>query len=454
MEYISRLAIDLAKLDHVSPARLAAFEILRRVEDGAFSSVVLAAKEEDLNAADGGLCHELVLGVLRWQSQLDKIIEYYADRKVNSLDLGVRLALRLGLYQLRFLTRVPASAAVNESVNLVGHARLRSAQGLVNAVLRRATRERDYDPAAGISDPIEEIAVQTSHPVWLIQRWVRSFGIEETRSFAQANNQTPPTALRIVHSRANESDLLTKLRSAGATVEPSPIAPGAWRVSDAQSLLRQLASVGEVYLQDEASQLVAGVLEPQAGQQVLDLCAAPGGKTTQIADLVRDRALIVAADLSPRRLNTVAKTSMVQQLTSIKCLVLDATRPLPFPAGVFDRVLVDAPCSGTGTLRHNPEIRWRISADDIQSLSARQKQLLLNAASVVKPGGRLIYSTCSVELDENEEVVSSFLGRDGRFRLIRVPVDSSLLTQSGSARTWPQRHGSDGFFIAAFERKK
>jgi 16S rRNA (cytosine967-C5)-methyltransferase len=453
MEYISRLAIDLAKLNHVSPARLTAFEILRRVEDGAFSSVLLAAKEEDLNAADRGLCHALVLGVLRWQLQLDKIIEYYADRKVNGLDLGVLLALRLGLYQLRFLTRVPASAAVNESVNLVGHARLRSAQGLVNAVLRRATREHDYDPVAGISDPIEEITIQTSHPAWLIQRWASSFGVEETRSFAQANNLTPPTALRIVHSRANESELLTKLRSAGAIVEPSPIAPGAWRVSDAQSSLRQLASVGEVYLQDEASQLVARVVEPQAGQHILDLCAAPGGKTTQIADLVRDRALIVAADLSPRRLSTVSKTSMAQQLTSIKCLVLDATRPLPFPAAVFDRVLVDAPCSGTGTLRHNPEIRWRISAEDIQSLSARQKQLLLNAASAVKPGGRLIYSTCSVELDENEAVVSSFLGRDDRFRQIRVPVDSSLLTQSGSARTWPQRHGSDGFFIAAFERR-
>jgi 16S rRNA (cytosine967-C5)-methyltransferase len=391
--------------------------------------------------------------VLRWQLQLDKIIEYYADRKVNSLDLGVLLALRLGLYQLRFLTRIPDSAAVNESVNLVGHARLRSAQGLVNAVLRRATRERDYDPAAGISDPIEEIAIQTSHPAWLIRRWASSFGVEETRLFAQANNQTPPTALRIVHSRANESDLLTKLRSAGAIVEPSPIAPGAWRVSDAQASLRHLVSIGEVYLQDEASQLVALAVEPRAGQQVLDLCAAPGGKTTQIADLVRDRALIVAADLSPRRLRTVAKTSIAHQLTSIKCLVLDATRPLPFPTGVFDRVLVDAPCSGTGTLRHNPEIRWRISEEDIQSLSARQKQLLLNAASMVKPGGRLIYSTCSVELDENEEVVSSFLGRDDCFRQIGVPVDSSLLMQSGSARTWPQRHGSDGFFIAAFERR-
>ena len=453
MEYISRLAIDLAKPNNVSPARLAAFEILRRVEDGAFSSVLLAAKEEDLNAADRGLCHELVLGVLRWQLQLDKVIEYYADRKVNGLDLGVLLALRLGLYQLRFLTRVPASAAVNESVNLMAHARLRSAQGLVNAVLRRATRERDYDPVAGISDPIEKIAIQTSHPGWLVQRWASSFGVEETRSFAQANNQTPPTTLRIVHSRANESDLLSKLRSAGAIVEASSITPGAWRVSDAQSSLRHLASVGDVYLQDEASQLVARVVEPEPGQQVLDLCAAPGGKTTQIADLARDHALIVAADLSPRRLGIVEKTSVAQRLTSIKCLVLDATRPLPFPDGLFDRVLVDAPCSGTGTLRHNPEIRWRISAEDIQSLSARQKQLLLNAASSVKPGGRLIYSTCSVELDENEEVVSSFLGREGRFGQIPVPVDSSLLTPSGSARTWPQRHGTDGFFIAAFERR-
>ncbi len=433
---------------------MAAFEILRRVEDGAFSSVLLAADREDLKAVDRALSHELVMGVLRWQLQLDRIIEHYSNRKVRSLDPGVRLALQLGLYQLRFLSRVPASAAVNESVNLVGRARLRSAQGLVNAVLRRATREPDYDPAADISDPIQQIAIQTSHPGWLIDRWVRSLGIEEAKQFADANNQNPPTAIRIVRSRASESDALVKLRLAGALVEASPVADGAWRVAGGQVLLRDLARTGEIYLQDEASQLVARSLGVRPGDRVLDLCAAPGSKTTQIADLSCDRALIVAGDLSARRLGTVVKTAARHQLISIKCLQLDASRSLPFQQGLFDRVLVDAPCSGTGTLRHNPEIRYRISAADIEDLSARQKTLLHHASKAVKPGGRLIYSTCSVESEENEGVVSTFLSTNECFRQIPVAASPSLLTQSGSARTWPQRQGSDGFFITALEREK
>jgi 16S rRNA (cytosine967-C5)-methyltransferase len=447
------LAIALAKVNEVSRARVSAFEILRRVEDGAFSSVLLASEDDELKSVDRALAHELVLGVLRWRLQLDRIIEHYAERKVQSLDPGVRIALQMGLYQLRFLSRVPASAAVNESVNLVGRARLRSAQALVNAVLRRATRESDYDAAAGISDPIQRIAIQTSHPVWLIERWVRSSGLDEAQAFARANNQQPETTMRVVRTRASESDVLSKLRSAGALVKASGIAEGAWRVSGAQALLREMAQTGELYLQDEASQLVGRVLDARPGDRVLDLCAAPGSKTTQIADLATDRAFIVAADLSARRLETVATTATRQKLTSINCVQLDATRPLPFGKDLFDRVLVDAPCSGTGTLRRNPEIRYRITAADIEDLSTRQKTLLLHASNVVKPGGRLIYSTCSVEPEENEEVIGSFLANDDRFGQLPIAVSPSLLTHSGSARTWPQTHGSDGFYIAAFERR-
>ena len=448
------MAIDLAKVKSVSPARLAAFDILRKVEDGAFSSVLLATKDEDLKQVDRALCHELVLGVLRWQLQLDRIIEHYANRSIDNLDLAVRLALRLGLYQLRFLSRVPASAAVNESVNLVAHARVRSAQGLVNAVLRRAALEPDYDPAADTRDVIERIAIETSHPVWLIERWAHTFGLEECRGFASTNNQTPPTAIRVVSARASETDVLSKLRLAGATVTASQVTEGAWRVSGAPSLLRDLARAGEVYLQDEASQLVARVVGAAPGERVLDLCAAPGGKTTQMADLAGGRCFVVASDVSRRRLKTVTETAASHGLSGIRCLTLDASQPLPFRDGLFDRVLVDAPCSGTGTLRRNPEIRYRITAEDIPNLSTRQKQFLFNAASVVKPGGRLIYSTCSVEPEENEEVVETFLGMTDRFRQTPVPVNSFLLTQSGSARTWPHLQGTDGFFIAAFERTR
>ncbi|HKE58472.1 MAG TPA: transcription antitermination factor NusB, partial [Pyrinomonadaceae bacterium] len=184
----------MAKVNDVSPARRVAFEILRKVSDGGFSSTLLAASEPELEPLDRALCHELVMGVLRWQLQLDKLIAHYANRQITGLDLPVLLALRLGLYQLRFLSRVPASAAVNESVNLVGRARLKSAQPFVNAVLRRATREPDYDPAKGVADACERIAIQTSHPVWLIEGWSKAFGLTETQLFARANNQTPVTS--------------------------------------------------------------------------------------------------------------------------------------------------------------------------------------------------------------------------------------------------------------------
>ena len=442
------------KSNSVSPARLAAFEILLRVEGGAYVAVLLASREEELKPQDRALCHELVMGVLRRQLWLDRLVEHYANRKVAELDVAVRVVLRMGLYQLRFLSRVPASAVVNESVNLVHFARLRSAGGLVNAVLRRATREPEVDPAASIPDPIERVAVATSHPPWLIERWTRAFGAEETDAFARANNEPPPIAFRVVNTRVPEADVCERLRESGAELVPSKIVNGAWRLTGAGSLLAALAAEGEVYIQDEASQLVATMLDVRPGQRVLDLCAAPGSKTTQIADRALDSAMIVAADLHRHRLRTIVSTAKLHGLRSIHCLRLDGLQSLPLREKSFDRVLVDAPCSGTGTLRRNPEIRWRISAADIGDLSGRQKQLLFQAAPTVKPGGRLIYSTCSVEPDENEDVVQTFLENNETFRLGQLPLDSSLLTSAGAAaRTWPHREGTDGFFICALERK-
>jgi 16S rRNA (cytosine967-C5)-methyltransferase len=446
------LAIDLAKVNEVSSARRVAFEILRKVSGGGFSSVLLAASEPELEQLDRALCHELVMGVLRWQLQLDKLIAHYANRQIAGLDLPVLLALRLGLYQLRFLSRVPASAAVNESVNLVGRARLKSAQPFVNAVLRRATREADYDPASEVKDPVERIAIQTSHPLWLIERWSKAFGRDETESLARANNQTPATSFRVVHSRASEADVLAKLSSAGASLERSTVAEQAWRISGSLPALRELSAEGKIYLQDEASQLLAQLVEPLPGERVLDLCAAPGGKTTHLADVADDRALIVAADLSARRLQTIAHNIALQHLKSVHLLRLDAGKALPFNEGSFDRVLVDAPCSGTGTLRHNPEIRWRITAEDIQDLAAQQKVFLSNASRLVKRGGRLVYSTCSLELEENEGVVSNFLKDTESFRQIPSVAAMSLTSESGAVRTWPHHQGTDGFFIAVFER--
>ncbi len=435
----------------VSPARLAAFEILRRVDDGAYASVLLATKAEALSSADRALAHELVMGVLRWQLWLDSLTEYYSGRKTATLDLAVRIALRLGLYQLRFLTRIPASAAVNESVNLTRLGRLRSAASFVNAVLRRATREPEHNPATAAANPLERLAIETSHPIWLIDRWSKAFGLEETRALAAANNQAAPVAFRIVANRTTEPEVLGQLRDSGASLFASEIAKGAWRISGGGGRLRELSQTGQVYFQDEASQLVSEVLEVQSGDRVLDVCSAPGGKTTQIAS--SGAVKVVAADLHDHRLRTLTSTAKLQGLANIQPVVLDAREALPFSENCFDRVLVDAPCSGTGTLRHNPEIRWRISAEDIRNLSGLQKQLLVNASRLVRAGGRLVYSTCSVEPEENEKVVTDFLQQGDQFVQLDLRTKSSLTTASGAVRTWPQRDGADGFFIAAFERR-
>jgi 16S rRNA (cytosine967-C5)-methyltransferase len=441
----------------VSPARRAAFEVLRRVEEeGAFAAPLLANLPEGLSPEDRGLAYELTLGVLRRQLWLDRVVENFSGRKTGKLDAPVRLALRMGLFQLRFLTRVPAHAAVNESVQMAHASGFRSAAPFINAVLRRATREPDYDPADGIEDPLERIAVATSHPPKLIRRWAAAFGVEEAESFAKANNDSAPAAFRVNTLKADPAALIEKLRAEGLSIAPSRVAPGAWRVeggTGASAALRGLAAEGLVYMQDEASQLVAHVLGAAPGERVLDACAAPGSKTTHVAALAEGRAL-VAADLHQHRLRVVGETCARLGVVGISLVALNAEVALPFAEETFDRVLVDAPCTGTGTLRHNPEIRWRLSHDSFRELPAVQGRILSEAARCLRRGGRLVYSTCSVEREENEEVVAAFLQAHTDFKQVEAaPASAPLLLPDGAARTWPQRDDVDGFFVAAIVKQ-
>ena len=441
----------------VSPARRAAFEVLRRVEEeGAYAAPLLANLPEGLSPEDRGLAYELTLGVLRRQLWLDRVVEHFSGRKVGKLDAAVRLALRMGLFQLRFLARVPAHAAVNESVQLAHSKGFRSAAPFVNAVLRRATREPDFDPAGGIEDPLERIAVETSHPPKLIRRWAAALGVEEAASFARANNDPAPAAFRVNTLKSDPNTLIEKLRAEGLTVTPSRVAPGGWRVeggAGAGALLRGLAAEGLVYMQDEGSQLVAHVLGARPGERVLDACAAPGSKTSHVAALAGGRALVVAGDLHRSRLRVVAETCARLGVAGVNLVALNAEAPLPFADETFDRVLVDAPCTGTGTLRHNPEIRWRLSLESFKELPAVQGRILSEAARVLRRGGRLVYSTCSVEREENEEVVAAFLQSHADFkRAEAAPAPAPLLLPDGAARTWPQRDDADGFYVAALER--
>jgi 16S rRNA (cytosine967-C5)-methyltransferase len=456
----------------VSPARRAAFEILRRVEeDNAYSSALLAAAGNELSAKDRALAHELVLGVLRRRLWLDRTIEYFAARRIEKLDLPVVLALRIGLYQLKFLSRIPPSAAVNESINLVRAARLKSAASFANGVLRQATREPEYNPAANVDDPIEKLSIDASHPRWLIERWISQFGFDEASALAHANNITPPITFRFTTkacSQPQQRKLIQELRAAGAELQPSLITQNSWRLirtktvegaedagepqAKTPALLRELSDNGLIYFQDEGSQLVAQLVNAQSGQRVLDVCAAPGSKSTLLALLAPD-ATIFAGDLYEHRAGTIRQFASQQQAGNIQPIVYDATQDLPFPNRSFDRVLVDAPCSGTGTLRHNPEIRWRLQSSDIAELSAKQKSILAHAAEMVRRGGVLIYSTCSLENEENEAVVADFRERHPDFEVCPLNAPQSLLTRAGDVRTWPHHGDTDGFFVTGFQRK-
>jgi 16S rRNA (cytosine967-C5)-methyltransferase len=442
--------------ESVSPARRWAYDILRRVEtERAYASVLVAAlAESDLSREDRALAQEIVLGVLRWQRSLDYFVERYSARTSDRFDLPVLIALRIGLYQLRHLTRIPQSAAVNESVNLVKRARTASAGGLVNAVLRKAAANLAEEAGLGIADPLERASVELSHPTWMLDRWQAALGGDETRQLALANNAPATTAFRVNTLRTTVNEALADLKVQGVITRESDLAPGAFVVqSGPASVISQAAQRGLIYVQDQASQLVSILLEPSSAHRVLDLCAAPGSKASHIAALAEDKAWIVACDLHPQRLTTLRATCQRLGVESVDALALDAAQALPFVEGAqkFDRVLVDAPCSGTGTLRGNPEIKWRLSLEDITRLAELQFRLLQRASSSVESGGRLVYSTCSIEREENEDVVSRFLRSASTFRAVKPSARGDLITGEGFVRTFPHRQGADGFFAAVLQ---
>jgi 16S rRNA (cytosine967-C5)-methyltransferase len=442
----------------VSPARVEALKILLRVErDGSYSTALLAAdRMQALSPEDRRLAHELVLGVLRWRGELDYLINRTAERPAEKLDLPVRIALWIGLYQIRHLARVPEHAAVNESVALVKDSKYWRAAPLVNAALRTALRDRPDAPDERVRDPLNRIAIGLSHPRWLVARWVDRFGEDETRALAGTNNEHPPVAFRINALRApSVARTLEELASAGVEVRESALAPGAYVVTSG-TLSPELRPVsrGWIYLQDEASQLVARIVGAKSGERILDVGAAPGGKSTQMASAMGNAGTVVAVDLHPARLATLAATCSRLATRIVHPVAADASVPLPFSEGArFDRVLLDAPCSGTGTLRRNPEIRWRLAAEDLPRFADLQRALLERAAERVSPGGRLVYATCSLEPEENEAVVEAFLGDNSAFRLDETAVPADVRSPSGYLRTFPHRHGSDGFFAAVLARE-
>jgi len=466
-----------------SPARRAAFRILLRIENElSYATELLHGPlTAKLEARDAALATELVLGTLRWQGQLDFLAQQLTQSKWKSLDAEVWVALRLGLYQLRFL-RVPARAAVYEAVELVKGAGKRSAAGFVNAVLRRGAEVELATLRPGSMTELEWLAVETSHPAWLLERWEKQFGREKALSLARANNQTPETCIRLVSPGAGHSDgeenqgdegrlgagkeewpeIEARLRGEGIELCPGRflkssriIAKGA-RVNITHS---EACRRGEIVVQDEASQMIPLLLDVRMGDCVLDLCAAPGNKTAQLAQQAAAQGRVIACDLHWHRLREMIAPASGAAVLRV---ALDGSLPLPFRAR-FDRILVDAPCSGTGTLRRHPEIKWRLKAGDLEELSDLQGRLLGSAAAVLEEGGRMVYSTCSLEEEENRGVIERFLAAHPEFRCKALREDKDRLEalllpgaawilESEFLATFPDRDGMDGFFGAVLEK--
>ena len=446
----------------IAPARIAAYEALLAVETGRadLPHALVRARDSLPDERDRALAGEIATGTLRWQAAFDHIISGFASRPISKLDREVLVITRLTIFQLLHLDRVPASAAVNDAVSLTRKAGKKSAAPLVNALLRRVSRERNRLPLPLRPDPtdregaLDYLAITLSHPRWLAARWLDRYGFESAEAWEQFNNTPAALTLRASRLETTREALSDALRSAGVETTVTRLAPDGLIVQHGNPLRSPLAGSGAFVVQEEASQLVTLMTEVQPGETILDACASPGGKTTAMAADMRNTGLIIATDVRGRRIDLLRQTVAASGATNIRIVQADASRPLPFPAG-FDCALLDAPCSGLGTLRRDPDLKWRRSEADFPALQALQRNMLREVAAVLKPGGRLVYSTCSSEPEENEMLIREFTASSD-WRVVRpttLPVGvEALITDEGFFRTLPFRDGVEGFFAAVLRR--
>ena len=433
--------------------------MLERVQrSSAFADVMLHAHlgRSTLPAGDRAFATDLVYGTLRWRGRLDFLLAQLLDRDLEKLEPLVANALRLGAYQIVCCERVPDSAAVDQTVRCVRAAGAERATGLVNAVLRRLAAEHANIALPSLEkDPLGHLTHALSLPAWLAGRWLEIFGARDAAGLARAANEIPPLTVRVNRSRVSAAELLDELRPRWPQAEPCRLArDGIVLGHRGNPALDPAVLEGRFTVQDESSQLVVALLDPQPGERVLDACAAPGGKATAVAERLAGRGEVLAVDRNGARLDLVRRHVRRLGLSNLRGLERDATRPLPEsdlrPA--FHRVLVDAPCSGLGTLRRNPDARWRVSPDDPARLAQTQLAILHHAAAALRPGGVLVYSTCTLLPEENEEVVRAFLAESPGFELMPRPLLPAevqpVVHDDGFLRCLPFVQGGDGFFAA------
>ena len=467
-----RGAWKLTKNPTVRSARGVALEILTRVEaGGAYADILLDRELKGLGEADRALATELVYGVLRWQIKIDWIIDCFSKIKTKKLEHRVLCALRMGVYQLLFLTRIPPQAAVSETVELVKPGGFRKA-GFVNAVLRMVDSARSAISFPLLKrEPVRYVSVVFSHPQWLVERWIRRYGIKEAIELCQANLRVPPVTIRTNTLALTRDELLKELEAEGIESEKTRYSPAGIEITVGQRG-RLGTKDRRFYIQDEASQLVPLLLSPEPGESVLDACAAPGGKSIHIAQIMENRGVVYAMDKHASRLRLVDKLAKRFGVDIIRTFQADAAglalqpalsglpaelRQGTVPGEGFDAVLVDAPCSGLGVIRRTPEIKLRRKEGDLEGLSSTQKRLLDNLSKYVRTGGRLVYSVCTFEPEETDEVVDWFLKGHGEFHvedasMYLPPECRALVDGNGYFRSYPHLHGLDGFFAVRMKR--
>jgi len=419
-----------------SVPRRVAFEVLLKIyERKAYSSVLLNATfaKKKLSSREKNLITELVYGTLRWQNRLDYIISQLSSRKKEDIELNLLILLRLGIYQVSFLTHIPERVAVKETVELARLCGHRGKVSFVNAILREFCRRGgeislpEFERA-----PFDYLVFTQSHPEWLVRRWVKRWGLSEGRRMIEANNEEAPLVLRVNVARTDEEDLIRKLSDEGVVAIPSSYVPNALVVKEGNPLATSSFREGLFYLQDEASQMIPLLLSSERGKRVLDACAAPGGKTIILTELMGGEGFLVANDRHQGRIRLIRRNLERLGLSGGSLLISDMLAP-PLSPSSFNAVLLDAPCTGLGRIRRAPEIKWHRREEDIEKLSLFQRKLLIKVSELLEKGGELLYATCTLEPEETTELIKEFLEERKDFRLKGSPLYWKKYHNGGSS---------------------
>ncbi|GLX68403.1 16S rRNA (cytosine(967)-C(5))-methyltransferase RsmB [Paenibacillus glycanilyticus] len=453
-----------------TPRELALDTLVKVAETGAYSNLQLnrVLQDAQLQRADAALVTELVYGTIQRQLTLDHWLGKFASKGLRKLEPWVHQLLRMSAYQLLYLDRIPAHAAVNEAVTIAKRRGHQGISGMVNGILRSIDRNRAELTVDAIHDknPALQIAVRHSYPEWLVERWVQTYGADIAEAICAAGNEPPHASIRVNPLRATKAEALAMLTEQGGEAETSKLAPAGIVVRRGGNLADTAGfREGLWTMQDESSMLVAEVVAPKAGMQVLDCCAAPGGKTTHMAEQMGGKGKVYANDLHPHKRQLIVDQAVRLGLQNIEAITEDAGElGNRFAPASMDAVLLDAPCSGFGVIRRKPEIKWTKTAGDVGEIAAIQRRLLQAVAGLVKPGGTLVYSTCTIETAENEAQVNAFLQDHPEYELdaawpeeaIQPLLERGVVDEAsfrGMAQILPYHFGSDGFFIARLRKR-